>query len=330
VAKQSLLDRTGDCSAALLVGCGGGGDIVQTLALRNYLERLGIRRFVLGEIAVKWWDRPGRIPLGGEITPLSWYQDAELLHDQAVLVTADTRLNQGLGAGKPLYEAEVARVSGLPTVAFDISAGSLGFTDACAAVMHRFDLDLFVTVDIGADVFFSGDETTVQSPLADAFSINCACELDGYYALVGYGCDAEMPAAHLERNVARVMESGGYLGAHGLTPRDVDDLARVLDAFPDEPVEIWPRDAARGRLGTHYCKGWWAIHVSPLAAVMLFFDPAPIAELNPIPRLVAGTATALEAEDLILANTPLVPETRLPKLLEVPTQPQSISSPGDR
>ncbi len=319
----SLLERTRDAHGALLVGCGGGGDIVQTLAVRNYLQRLGVERIVLGEMAVKWWDRPGRIPLGAEITPLAWFEPAERVHEHAVLVSPETQLNQGLGRGEPLYEAEVARVSGLPTFAFGVAGGSRGVVAACRTVMERHELDLFITVDIGADVFFTGEETTVQSPLVDAFSLNVARELGGYYALAGYGCDGELPPAHLERNVARVMAAGGYLGAHGLTPQDVEDLDRALAAFPDEPVEIWPRDAARGRLGEQFCKGWWSIEVSPLAAVVMFFDPEKIADINPIPRLVEATTDVREAEELVLARTPLIAETRLPNLLEVPVAHQA-------
>lgn len=119
--------------------------------------------------------------------------------------------------------------------------------------------------------------------------------------------------------MASVMAAGGYLGAHGLTPRDVEALTRILEPFPDEQVEIWPREAARGRLGTHYCKGWWAIDVSPLAAVTMFFDPHALATLNPVPGLVVGTRSLIEAEEAVIANTNVIPETRLPLALRVPT-----------
>lgn len=318
----SLLDLHPMPTGALIVGCGGGGDIVQTLSVMRYLRRLGVEKFVLGEIAVKWWDRPGHIPVGGELTPLEWYKPSTRLGLYVTTVEPETRLLEGVGAGAPLYEAEVAGATGVTTVAFSIEGGGRNFTEACREVMQTYDLDLFVTVDIGADAFFSGEETTVQSPLADAISVAAAIELDGVYAVTGYGCDAEMPLAHLQRNMAQVMAAGGFMGAHGLTPADVELLSRVLEAFPDEEVEMWPRDAARGRLGTHYCKGWWAIDVSPLAAVTLFFDPAALASVNPIPSLVSETTTLLEAEEAILKNTTLIPETRLPQALSVPTPPR--------
>jgi hypothetical protein len=319
VSPSSLLDLDPVPGGAFLLGCGGGGDIVQTIPVLHYLRRLGVRKFVLGEIALKWWDRPGHVPIGGEVAPLDWYKPTTRLGEHVTTVEPGTRLTDGIGAGQPLFEAEVAAVTGAPTVALSIDGGEEGFTRACRRVMRDHGLDLFVTVDIGADAFFSGTETSVQSPLADAMSVAAAAELGGVYAVTGYGCDAEMPLTHLQRNMAQVMAAGGYLGAHGLTPRDVEALTRVLDPFPHEQVETWPRDAARGRLGTQYCKGWWAVDVSPLAAVTLFFDPAALADLNPVPGLIKGTRSLLDAEEAILANTPLIPETRLPAALRVPT-----------
>lgn len=317
---DALFDRE-PAGGALVVGCGGGGDVVQTIPVVNYLRRLGVERFVVGEIAIKWWDRPGRVPLGGERTPLEWYEPATRHGPHVVEIDASTRLTAGIGAGAPLFEAEVARVTGLPAMAFSLDGGCRGFVDSCRAVMAAHALDLFVTVDIGADAFFTGEETTVQSPLADACSIAAAVALDGVYGVTGFGCDAEMPAAHLQRNVARVMADGGYLGAHGLTPTDVAALSDALTAFPDEEVEIWPRDAARGRLGTHFCKTWWAIEVTPLAAITMFFDPAALARINPIPGLIEATESLAAVEQAILDGTCLVPETRLPEALQIPTEP---------
>lgn len=317
---RSLLDDPVP-GGALIVGCGGGGDIVQTLPVLRYLRRLGVERFVLGEIAVKWWDRPGHVPLGCEVTPLEWYAPTRRIGKHVTTVLPETRLTAGIGARAPLFEAAVRRVSGVETVAFSIEGGERGFTAACQDVMAAHDLDLFVTVDIGADALFSGEETTVQSPLADAVSVATAVELDGIYALTGYGCDAELPMAHLQRNTARVMAAGGYLGAHGLTPADVAQLSEVLADFPDEEVENWPRDAARGRLGQHFSKTWWSMEVTPLAAVTLFFDPRAVASVNPIPPLLTGTETLREAEEVILSQTCLIPETRVPSAIQVPAPP---------
>ncbi len=327
--KPSLLEVSREAKGAFILGCGGGGDIVQTIPVMNYLRRLGVERFVLGEYCVKWWDKPGFVPFGCEIINLERLQPAERINDNVVLVNPDTKIERGDSAvqpessvNTPLYEAVVAKETKEPVVSINVANGMEGILTGIKDVMQKYDLDLFITVDIGADAFYSGYETSVQSPLADAFSLYVAEEFNGYYALTGYACDAELPNAHLDKNVGKVMQAGGYLGAHGLTPQDVSDLTRILDYFPDETVEMWPRDAALGKLGTHFCKGLWYMYVSPLAAVTMFFDPKKIMDLNPIPAAIANTKSLYEAEQVILDNFNIIPESRLPMEVPVPTEPQ--------
>lgn len=328
-SKPSLLDASKTIKGAFLLGCGGGGDIIQTIPVMNYLRHLGVYRFVLGEYCIKWWDKLGFVPFGCEIINLDRLQPSERLNDNVVLVYPDTKIERGdsevqpkSSEGTALYEAVVAKETGMPVVSINVANGAQGILEGIKDVMEKYDLDLFITVDIGADAFYSGEETSVQSPLADAFSLYVANELNGYYALTGYACDAEIPNAHLDVNVGKVMKAGGYLGAHGLTPEDVSDLSGVLEYFPDEAVEMWPRDAAQGKLGTHYCKGLWHMYVSPLAAVTMFFDPEKISELNPIPDAIAHTTSLYAAEQVILENFNIIPESRLPMEVAVPTEPQ--------
>lgn len=328
-SKPSVLKRAPRTKGALLLGCGGGGDCIQTIPVMNYLRALGVQRFVLAEYALKWWDKPGFVPFGCEIVSIDRLTHSKRVHRNVALVSPDTTIDRGTSKvmpesarGIPLYEAVVARELKVPVASISVEQGAQGVLEGLRFLMKEHELDLFITVDVGADAFYSGEETTVQSPLADAISVFCAAELDGYYGLTGYACDAELPIDILGRNVARVMQAGGYLGAHGLTPDDVEDLSRVLAHFPNEAVEHWPRDAARGRLGTQFCKGLWHIEVTPLAAVTMFFDPVTIMALNPIPAAIGTTKSILEAENAVLEKFNLTPETRLPLEVPIPTAPQ--------
>ena len=321
--RPSLMDLAQNSKGAFLLGCGGGGDVIQTIPVMNYLHHLGVERFVLGEYAIKWFDAPGYLSLGCKVLTLDQLQPSERIHADAILASPETRiLGEGL-QDQLLHEVVITREFGVPAVSISLAHGATGVLDAVKEVMQKHSLDLFLTVDIGADSFYSGEETSVQSPLADAISLFVAHQLGGVYALSGYGCDAELPLAHLDRNVARVMQAGGFLGAHGLTPQDISDLSRILEYFPDEEVEQWPRDAAQGKLGTYYCKGLWPIYVSPLAAVTLFFDPAAIIALNPLPMALADTQSLREAEERIIGRFNVWPETRYPTRVPMPTTPQS-------
>jgi hypothetical protein len=320
--RLSVIDLARNTQGIFLMGCGGGGDIIQTIPVMNYLRHFGVERFVLGDYAIKWWDKPGQISMGCEVLSLDWLQPSDRIHPDVAIISSETRVQAGIGQGQTIHETVITQEFGIPTVSVSLRRGAQGVLAAVQEVMRYFDLTLFMAVDIGADSFYSGKETTVLSPLADAISLFVAKEVVGLFALAGYGCDAEMPARDLDQNVAQVMRAGGFLGGHGLTPQDVADLSRILDQFPNEMVEQWPRDAARGKLGTQYCKGWWPIEVTPLAAITLFFDPAAIMAVNPLPAALGNTRSLLEAEERILKGFNVWPETRLPCLVEAPTAPQ--------
>jgi len=56
--------------------------------------------------------------------------------------------------------------------------------------------------------------------------------------------------------------------------------------------------------------------------VTMFFDPNKIMELNPIPVAIANTTSLYEAEEIVLDNFNVIPESRLPMEVRVPTKPQ--------
>lgn len=187
----------------------------------------------------------------------------------------------------------------------------------------------FISADIGSDTFFTGEETQVCSPLIDAFSVICASEMSipGVYALNGYGGDAEMHIAHLNRNVGECMRRGGFLGASGLTQKDVLDLQKIFDIIGPDDVEQWPQRAAKGELGVFYCKRLWGVERIPAAAVTFFFDPDVVCAMNPAIQACMDTKTLQEAEDAIWSQCGILSETRLAMDLPYPMPPQVPDQP---
>ena len=152
----------------------------------------------------------------------------------------------------------------------------------------------------------------------------CASELEipGVYALNGYGGDGEMHMDHLNRNIGACMRQGGFLGAGGLTQKDVLDLQKVFDIIGPDDVEQWPQRAAKGELGIFYCKRLWGIERIPAAAVTFYFDPDVVCALNPAVQACIGTKTLQEAEDAIWERCGILSETRLALDLPYPMPPQ--------
>ena len=119
----------------------------------------------------------------------------------------------------------------------------------------------------------------------------------------------------LDERVGIVMREGGYLGAHGLTQRDVRDMLQAAETYPD-PIEHWAPRAARGEFGTQCVnvgRPWGTvIHVTPLASVMMFFDPHTMVEhVSKGVKALTDTTSLTEAEDIYIDKLGQYPETRL-------------------
>ena len=69
--KPSVEDLLIGCNSVLIAGCGGGGDLVQTVSIMNYAKKLGVENIVLATISVNWW---GTFADGCEVFDLDWFQ----------------------------------------------------------------------------------------------------------------------------------------------------------------------------------------------------------------------------------------------------------------
>src|ERR1700730_4353044 len=156
----SVRKRGSAAKGALLCGCGGGGDCIQTIPVMNYLRALGVERFVLAEYALKWWDKPGFVPFGCEIVSIDRLTHARRVHRNVAMVSAYTTIDRGTSKvmpesarGTPLYEAIVARELKVPVASISVERGVQGVLEALRFLLHYHRLVLFISVDVRADAF---------------------------------------------------------------------------------------------------------------------------------------------------------------------------------
>ena len=313
--SRSLEAAVQKAKGALLIGGGGGGDVIQTLPMMNYLNTLGLKNVVVANTGISWWEGlPGLLSWGGDWYELSELTNAELLGENAARVSGKTALASGPGKGQQPWEAILAGMYDMPLYTIGLSNATRGIADGLQMIADKHGLDLIIGVDNGSDSFYSGAETAIDSPLVDAMVLSAILQtkMEPFYVLSGYACDAEMTVDQLNRNVGIVMKQGGYLGAHGLTPEDIELMDPIFKPLPDDLLLKWSYNAAHGIIGSTSTRGNYPIEITPLTAVMLFFDPRVIVEhLNPLPKLVENTTSLKEAEDILMARG-LVSETRRP------------------
>jgi hypothetical protein len=333
--RPSLMELALRSKSAMVVGIGGGGDVIQAIPVVNYLLLLGVKELVVGGVGCAWWTPQGEAissEQGIYIYGPTIYDVEELTPCKKwgpgiVGVSPDSHWK-----GRRPAEAVLAHL--LPDSPFVVSllGGAQGVLESLRHVIRDRGIDLVVAVDIGSDAFHDGREASkAYTSLVDFISLAALAQLDVpvVYGLAGYGADGEMQLEELDERVGRVMKAGGYLGAMGLTQRDVEEMHQACLLYPD-PVEPMAPAAARGELGLHnvMTKGPWGVvvKITPLAAVMLHFDPrVMIAEVCRGVAALKMTRSLAEAEEIYRSELGEIPETRLDKMIRFfhPSPPSS-------
>lgn len=317
--KKSLQERALESKKALLIGIGGGGDIIQTIPVGNYLKLLGVDEIYYAGVACEWWpfDAEGEHEyiMAPTVYGIDELENAEEVAPHIARVTKESTYK-----GRKIAEGTVAGILGNPAYVLSHVGGVQGLIEGVEKLCSEEGIDLVVGMDVGSDSFYSHTDELAQprTPLVDLMTVSMLTSLSvpSVYGLSGYGCDGEIELVDLKRNVGRVMKGGGYLGAYGLTQRDVADMEIACDAFPD-PVERWPVVAAKGDLTKKNMKlmdAWGVIvDLTPLTSVIMFFDPQTLVTEVATPAKDIGNSSSLTEAEKIFIEKGIVPETRLPK-----------------
>jgi hypothetical protein len=280
----------------LVIGIGGGGDVVGALASALLCAGLGVP-VVLGGVT---WERR---PIDPEPGPRSAGEilNARPLGTGVLLAGPDTRT----AGGAVFAEAHMARLRGEPTVLVDPSQGPRTVADGLAAACAGLDADLVVLVDVGGDVLGTGAEAGLASPLCDAVMLAAGVHLQRRAervvgAVFGPTCDGELTADEIIDRLARLAGAGGLLGTEGLSPGVADELERACAEVPTEASAQAVR-CARGELGVVPIRGGRRqVTLAPLGAMTFYFDPTvATASVAPLANAVLDVESLEEANDVL-------------------------------
>jgi hypothetical protein len=319
--RPSLTELGLKAKRVLIIGVGGGGDVIQSIPVANYLRLLGAEEILVGGVGSAWW-MPDGDPVSSDPTAMTYgpivYDVREMEHVEPwtpLIVGVESRSHW---KGRQPAEAMLAGLLPGPAFVAGLTGGAVGLRDNLNQLIRERSIDLVVGVDIGSDSFSDGTEVLkAQTSLIDFLAIAALTQLEVpvVYAVAGYGSDGEMALEELDERVSRVMAAGGFLGALGLTQKDVVEMLDACAIYPD-PIEHYSALAARGEFGlkkVQTCTPWGIrIRITPLAAMILFFDPQVMVEqaCRGVAKLQATTSLA-EAERIYADELGQIPETRL-------------------
>jgi hypothetical protein len=280
-----------------VLGIGGGGDVVGSLALARRCEELGTE-FVLGGVA---WERMPIDPYPG---PRSAEQivGGRALGQRAVAAGPRTTTPEGVR----FAESHVAEHLGTETVLIDITGGAVGTAEGIAAAARALGCELVLQVDIGGDAIADGTEPGLASPLCDAImlaaALRLADQLPQLAAVLGAGCDGELTLDEVLARVAAFGRERAWLSTWSVSPSIADQVEAAAAATGTE-ASLQVVRCARGETGEAQIRGGRrTVPLSPLGALAFCFDPAAGAAALPLARAVVDS-DSLEAAHSTLTSS---------------------------
>lgn len=283
-------------SRALVLGIGGGGDVIGALALGRRCEQLDTG-FALGGVA---WERFSRDPRPGP-RPLQEIAGGRRLGDHAVLADAETATADGV----LFSEAYAAAHLGAETALIDVTAGAAGAAEGVAAAADELGCDLVLFVDIGGDAIADGSEPGLASPLCDAVMLGAAQRLAERVpvagAVLGSGCDGELTPEEVLVRVAALARAGAWTGTWSVSAEIADEVERAATGSGTE-ASLQVVRCARGEHGPSEIRGGRrTVPLGPLGALAFCFDVEAAAPALPLVEAVRETADLEAAREALEA-----------------------------
>ncbi len=287
----SLEDIIGASSRALVIGVGGGGDVVGALAAARFLQFCGLE-FVLGGLS---WERYVFDPVPGP-RKLSEVENVRAIYQYAWMANAASRTTTGVY----FAESRMAAVQGKEILLVDINGGVAGAVDGLEAAMKELKSDLLIGLDVGGDSLAQGHEPGLRSPLADSIMLAAFAELEKrgrrtLWGIFGYGSDGELSVDEIELALSKLASAGGWLGTWSLTPKVAAELEDVIKTVPTEASAI-PVQCFRGARGESKMRGGErTVKLTPLTALTFFLSTRVLYETLAIPAQAVRACASLES-----------------------------------
>jgi hypothetical protein len=294
-----------DSDRALLIGMGGGGDVVGALGVSKLLDGLGTE-WVLGGVA---WERSPIDPRPGPRS-LEEIRNGEACGSAAVLTEGGTTSLDGI----EFSESRMAAHIGRPVLLLDITRGPAALARGLAEAAAQLGCDTILLLDVGGDVLAHGGEPGLASPLCDAIVLaaglilarsaeRAGAEWRGSVlgAVYGPGCDGELTPAEVLERITELQSADALIGAWGLTPEAANLVEEAAKAVPTEASLMAVR-CARGERGEVPIRGGRrSVELTSLGALTFFFEPvAAASSAIPLATAVSPAASLEEAHDALM------------------------------
>ncbi len=278
---------------ALVIGIGGGGDVIGCIPTANFLEFLGLE-VMLGGLT---WERKVVDPKPGP-RRIDEILNAEVINESCALANEKTRTVYGT----IFTESIVAKHLKRKVLLFDINKGAYAYHDFIDFV-KKFGFDIVVGIDVGGDSLAFGNEKGIKSPLADSIMLTILKksknEIYSVLGVIGYGSDGELTLEELNKNIAVISKEKGYLGARGLGKKDFEIMEKLVEESATEASKLVV-SAFKGKIGDFTIRGnTRKVKLTPCSMITFYFDPDVVFKHSRTANLVKETKSLKEADSIL-------------------------------
>lgn len=292
--SKSLKEILKSSHKALLIGIGGGGDIVGTIPTADLLELFEIE-CVYGGLS---WERSVFDPVPGPRT-FEETRNVRKCNDVVWYANKDSTTSSGV----KFAESGFSEVYGQETLLIGIHSGPKAIAHGILDAAQKLGADLVVGVDVGGDVIAKGDEPGLMSPLADSIMLAAFAMLEkditSIIGLFGFGSDGELTLKELESSMRALLKRGGVLGSWGITHEALTKLEQVIAVVPTEASRL-PVLYAKGDFeDTQIRSGSRDVSLSIASTETFYFLPSVLFELSKLARCVCECKSLEDANDCL-------------------------------
>ena len=283
---------------ALLVGIGGGADVIGAIPTKLHLESFGIK-CVLGGIP---WERYSIDPFPGP-RPFDQIVNVVNINDSLCWATEKTKTQDGLF----FSESKASKVLKEKILLVNIFNSSTKIAKDLKEFCKKNKIDLIVGIDVGGDVIAKGDEPGLSSPLADSIMLSALkkveTSVDTKIAVLGYGSDGELLPSELNSSLSIISKKKGLIGMIGINA-DSQKIMKKLIAKIETDASRIPTLAFSGTYGpSKIRRGRIEIDVHPFSQITVYLKTKVIfKDISLSARLVHKSLNIWESNKILLKN----------------------------
>lgn len=283
---------------ALLIGIGGGADIVGTIPTKILLKTYGVKS-ILGGIP---WERYSIDPYPGP-RPFSQIINKTKINDSLCWAHSNTKTKDGLY----FSESKVAKVLKEKIILVNIFNSPKSIANDLLLFSRKNKIDLIIGIDVGGDILATGNEPGLASPLADSIMLaalsHISTKIQTLIGVLGYGSDGELKPEEINKSLSIISEQKGLLTSSGINQESYSLMKKIIKKVETDASRI-PLLAFEGVRGLRSIRrGRMQIEVHPMSQITFYLNTKKLFKYVSLSsRLVYKSKDILDANNILLRN----------------------------